>query len=231
MRRTTVAFEDGRARKSMTKAVVVGVIGGLLLASMPVQAEQIKAQAIAAARASTFGQVGNTTYQRSRLRTWIGIGLMTAGLNLAFLGKECGTTGALGPGYMQTGAFGSVSISATGLKPVAGAECAMGFTLTSRVNLNGQDMSSSGPVQLARHSRLDLTFLSGPAVPEELGTAIADSVLGSATVSESWPCGRMVAGLGMAGVGLLLTTVFANVPVEVTRLDRSGVAIGSRLSW
>ena len=219
----------------MTKTVVVGVTGALLLAAMaamPVQAQPIEAQAIAAARASTFSQAGNTTYQRSRLRTWIGIGLMTAGFNLAFFGKECGTTGALGPGYVQTdAAFGSVSISATGLKPVAGAECAIGFTLTSRVNLNGQDMSSSGPVQLARRSELDLTFLSGPAVPEELGNAIADSVLGSATVSESWPRGRMVAGLGMAGVGLLLTTIFANVPVEVTRLDRSGVAIGSRLSW
>ena len=215
----------------MTKAVVVGVMGALLLAAMPVQAEQIEAQAIAAARASTFTQAGNTTYQRSRLRTWIGIGLMTAGFNLAFFGKECGTTGALGPGYMQTGAFGSVSVSAAGLKPVAGAECAIGFTLTSRVNVGGQDMSSSGPVQLARRSQLDLTFLSGPAVPEELGNTIADAVLGSATVSEFWPRGRMVAGLGMAGVGLLLTTVLANVPVEVTRLDRSGVAIGSRLSW
>lgn len=215
----------------MTKTVVVGVMGALLLAAMPVQAQPIEAQAIAAARASTFRQAGNTTYQRSRLRTWIGIGLMTAGFNLAFFGKECGTTGSLGPGYMQTGAFGSVSISAAGLRPVSGAECAIGFTLTSRVNLDGQEDSLSRPVQLARRSQLDLTFLSGPAVPEELGSAIADSVLGSAVVSESWPRGRMVAGLGMAGVGLLLTTVFANVPVEVTRLDRSGVAIGSRLSW
>ena len=215
----------------MTKTVVVGVMGALLLAAMPVQAEPIEAQAIAAARASTFRQPGSTTYQRSRLRTWIGIGLMTAGFNLAFFGKECGTTGALGPGYMETGAFGSVSISATGLTPVAGAECAIGFTLTSRVNLDGQDMSSSRPVQLARRSVFDLTFLSGPAVPEELGNAIADAVLGTATVSESWPRGRMVAGLGIAGVGLLLTTVLANVPVEVTRLDRSGIAIGSRLGW
>jgi hypothetical protein len=215
----------------MTKTVVVGVMGALLLAAMPVQAQPIEAQAIAAARAITLRQAGNTTYQRSRLRTWIGIGLMTAGFNLAFFGKECGTTGSLGPGYMQTGAFGSVSISAAGLRPVSGAECAIGFTLTSRVNLDGQEDSLSRPVQLARRSQLDLTFLSGPAVPEELGSAIADSVLGSAVVSESWPRGRMVAGLGMAGVGLLLTTVFANVPVEVTRLDRSGVAIGSRFSW
>ena len=218
----------------MTKTAVVGItIGALLLAAMPVQAEPIKAQSIAAARASTFRQADTTTWQRSRLRTWIGIGLMTAGFNLAFFGKECGTTGALGPGYMQTGVFGSVSISASGLKPgnVSGSECAILFTLTSRVNLGGQEMSSSGPVRLARRSELDLTFLSGPAVPEELGNEIADSVLGSATVSESWPRGRMVAGLGMAGVGLLLTTVFANVPVEVTRLDRSSVAIGSRLSW
>lgn len=215
----------------MTKTVVVVVMGALLLTAMPVQAQPIEAQAIEAARASTFRQAGNTTYQRSRLRTWIGIGLMTAGFNLAFFGKECGTTGSLGPGYMQTGAFGSVSISAAGLRPVSGAECAIGFTLTSRVNLDGQEDSLSRPVQLARRSQLDLTFLSGPAVPEELGSAIADSVLGSAVVSESWPRGRMVAGLGMAGVGLLLTTVFANVPVEVTRLDRSGVAIGSRLSW
>ena len=217
----------------MTKTVVVGVMGALLLAAMPVQAEPIEAQAIAAARARTFMQAGNTTYQRSRLRTWIGIGLMTAGFNLAFFGKECGTTGALGPGYMQAGAFGSVSISAAGLKPgtFSGSECAILFTLTSRVNLGGQEMSSSGPVRLGRRSDLDLTFLSGPAVPEELGSAIADSVLGSAAVSESWPRGRMVAGLGMAGVGLLLTTVFVSVPVEVTRLDRSGIAIGSRLSW
>jgi hypothetical protein len=215
----------------MTKTVVVVVMGALLLTAMPVQAQPIEAQAIEAARASTFRQAGNTTYQRSRLRTWIGIGLMTAGFNLAFFGKECGTTGSLGPGYMQTGAFGSVSISAAGLRPVSGAECAIGFTLTSRVNLDGQEDSLSRPVQLARRSQLDLTFLSGPAVPEELGSAIADSVLGSAVVSESWPRGRMVAGLGMAGVGLLLTTVFANVPVEVTRLDRSGVAIGSRFSW
>lgn len=218
----------------MTKTVVVGAIGALLLAAMPVQAEQaepIKAQAIAAARASTFTQAGTTTYQRSRLRTWIGIGLMTAGFNLAFLGKECGTTGALGPGYMQTGAFGSISVSAAGLMPVAGAECAMGFTLTSRINTYGQDMSSSGPVQLVRRSDLDLAFLSGHDVPSAARISISNSVLGSAEVSEFWPRGRMVAGLGMAGVGLLLTTVFANVPVEVTRLDRSGVAIGSRLSW
>ena len=219
----------------MRQVVIVGVIQALLLAAMPVQADPVEVQAIAAARGIALRQVGDTTYQRSQLRTWTGLGIIGAGLILAFSGKKCGTTGSLGPGYMNTNPFGFVSMSGSNLKPLMGAagECLIELTLTSTVNVGGQVSSESGPLRLPRRSGLDAIVLSaGGNVPApEVRETIVESILGSAAALESRSPGRMVAGLGVAAAGVLLATVFANAPVAVTRLDRSGVALGSGLSW
>ena len=218
----------------MQRIMAGGVIAALLLAAVPVQAGPIRAQALAATRKAALLQAGEQTHRRSQVRTWSGIGIVGAGLILAFSGKECRTTGSLGPGWMQTVLFASVSISADGLEPVmaAGGECAIEFTVTSRVSIAGLDFSESERVQVSRRSELDLSFLpEGDDVPLEVGETVVKSVIGSAVASESRSRGRMVAGIGMAGAGILLATVFANAPVAVTRLDRSGITIGTSFGW
>ena len=220
--------------EAMRRIMAGGVIAALLLAAVPVQAGPIRAQALAATRKAALLQAGEQTHRRSQVRTWSGIGIVGAGLILAFSGKECGTTGSLGPGWMQTVLFASVSISADGLEPVmaAGGECAIEFTVTSRVSIAGQDFSVAERVRVSRRSELDLSFFpEGDDVPPEVGETVVKSVIGSAVASESRSRGRMVAGIGMAGAGILLATVFANVPVAVTRLDRSGVTIGTGFGW
>ena len=219
----------------MRRFVIVSAILAVLLVAVPVQAGPIKAEALAAAREAALGQAADPTSRRSGVRTWAGIGMVGAGLVLAFSGnRECGTTGSLGPGWMQSLLFASVSISASGLKPVtaSGGECVIEFTVTSRVSILGEDLSESAPVRVSRRSGADLSlFPAGDDVPPELREDVVESILGSAAASESRSRGRMAAGLGLAGAGVLLATVFASAPIAVTRLDRSGVAVGTRFGW
>lgn len=219
----------------MRRMVIVSVSAAVLLAAVPVQAGPIEAQAIAAARTAALVQAVDPTPRRSQARTWSGIGMVGAGLVLAFSGnKECGTTGSLGPGWMQSFLFASVSISASGLKPVtaSGGECVIEFTVDSTLSILGEDLTESSQVRVSRHSALDLSlFPAGDDVPPEVREEVVESILGTAAAAESRSRGRMAAGLGMAGAGVLLATVFANSPVTVTRLDRSGVAVGTRFGW
>ena len=223
----------------MRRIVSFGVIASLLLTAGLVQAGPIKEQALAAARRAVLVQTGDLTHRRSLVRTWSGIGLVGAGLALAFSGRKCGTAGALGPGYDETGPFGFVFVSAQGLRPVraaSGGDCSIEFMLTSRGNVDGQDVSLPEPlrVQIARRSEADiLSLFRSPAddVPPDVRDGLVEAIVGSAVATESRSRGRMVAGIGMAGAGILLATVFADAPIAVTRLDRSGVAVGTRFGW
>lgn len=218
----------------MRRFVIVGAAAAGLLAPVPVQAGSLKSQAQAAAREAALVQAVDPAPRRSQVRTWSGIGMVGAGLVLAFSGnKECGTAGSLGPGWMQTVLFASVSVSATGLAPVmaSGGECAIEFTVTSRLSILGEEVSESSKVRISRRSQLDSSLFPAVDIPPDVREDVVESILGTATSSESRSRGRMVAGIGMAGAGILLATVFANSPVEVTRLDRSGVAVGTRWSW
>lgn len=214
--------------------VIVCAAAAGLLAAVPVEAGPLKAQAQAAARKAALVQAVDPAPRRSQVRTWSGIGMVGAGLVLAFSGnKECGTAGSLGPGWMQTVLFASVSISATGLESAraAGGECAIEFTVTTRLSILGEEVSESELVRVSRRSPLDFSLFPAVDIPPDVREDVVESILGTATSSESRSRGRMVAGIGMAGTGILLATVFANSPVEVTRLDLSGVAVGTRWSW
>ena len=216
----------------LKRIAIAGVVVALLSAGAPAHASSMDKTAFTV-RAVSLEQVGKPAWRRSKLRTWAGLGIIGAGVVLAFSGKKCGTSGALGLGYMQSDSSGSVSLSADGLEPAvaAGGQCVIEFTFTSRATVDGQDLIESGTVRLSRRSELDLGYLAGSEIPSEEQETILQAVIGSAAAVETRSRGRMAAGLGMAGAGILLATVFARTPVTVTRLDRAAVAVGTRLGW
>lgn len=211
----------------MKRAPIAGVVAALLAAGAPVHAGPNEETGAAALQ-----QVGEPTHRRSMLRTWAGLGLVGAGVLLAFTGRECGTSGSLGPGWMQSDAFGSSSVTAEGLEPIvaSGGRCVIQFTVTSRVD--GQAVTEPATIRLSRPSELDLNiFRFGDSFPRDERDAFTQAIIGSAAAAESRSRGRMAAGLGLAGAGILLSTVFARTPITVTRLDRSAFAVGTRLGW
>lgn len=215
----------------MKRNLIAGIAAACLSAGAPVHAGPPEETAFAV-RAAALRQAGEPTHRRSNLRTWAGLGLVGAGVVLAFTGRECGTSGSLGPGWMQSDSFGSASVTAEGLEAVvaSGGRCVIEFTATTRVD--GQALGEPATIRLSRLSELDFNiFRFGDSFPEDERDAFTQAIIGSAAAAESRSRGRMAAGLGMAGAGVLLSTVFARTPVTVTRLDRSAFAVGTRLGW
>lgn len=214
--------------------LIAGIAAACLSAGAPVHAGPPEETAFAV-RAAALQQAGEPTHRRSRLRTWAGLGLVGAGVLLAFTGKKCGTSGSLGPGWMQPYSFGTVSVTAEGLEPVvaSGGRCVIEFTVNAReILVDGQRLSESVTIRLSRLSELDFNvFRFADSFPQEERDSFTQDIIGSAAAVESRSRGRMAAGLGMAGAGILLSTVFARTPITVTRLDRSAVAVGTRLGW
>ena len=168
----------------MTRTATVRLVAALLLTALPAHAGPIEAQAISAVRTAIFEQNGEpSTSRRSKLRTWGGLGIVGAGLVFAFSGKKCGTTGSLGPGFMDSSSSAFVSVSASDLMPLpgGGGNCLIEFTLTARANIGGEELFYSEPVQIARPADLVgdviLPFLSGPGVPQDVHTAFVESVV------------------------------------------------------
>ena len=215
----------------MKRSPIAGIAAALLAAGAPVHAGPPEETAFAV-RTAALRQAGEPTHRRSMLRTWAGLGIVGAGVVLAFTGRECGTSGSLGPGWMQSDSFGSASVTAEGLDAVvaSGGRCVIEFTVTTRVD--GRVLDEPATIRLSRLSELDFNiFRFGDSFPEDERDAFTQAIIGSAAAAESRSRGRMAAGLGMAGAGILLSTVFARTPVTVTRLDRSAVAVGTRLGW
>lgn len=215
----------------MKRNLIAGIAAACLSAGAPVHAGPPEETAFAV-RAAALRQAGEPTHRRSMLRTWAGLGIVGAGVLLAFSGKQCGTSGSLGPGWMQSDSFGSASVTAEGLEAVvaSGGRCVIEFTVTTRVD--GQPLDEPATIRLSRLSELDFNiFRFGDSFPEDERDAFTQAIIGSAAAAESRSRGRMAAGLGMAGAGVLLSTVFARTPITVTRLDRSAVAVGTRLGW
>lgn len=227
----------------MKTTATVRLVAVLLLIAMPAHAGQLKDQALSTARSTVYEQTGDPstagrfTSKRSTFRTWSGLGLVGAGLALAFSGKKCRTTGSLGPGYADSSASVSVSVSASDLMPMqgGGGNCLIEFTLTARADIDGEELVYSELVQLARPEELVgeviLPFFSGPGVPQDVYTAFVESVVGSAAAVQHRSRGRLAVGFGVASVGVLLATVLSRVPVTVTRLDRSTIAVGAHWGW
>ena len=215
----------------MKRNLIAGIAAACLSAGAPVHAGPPEETAFAV-RAAALRQAGEPTHRRSMLRTWAGLGIVGAGVVLAFTGRECGTSGSLGPGWMQSNSFGSASVTAEGLEAVvaSGGRCVIEFTVTTRVD--GQVLDEPATIRLSRLSELDFNiFRFGDSFPEDERDAFTQAIIGSAAAAESRSRGRMAAGLGMAGAGILLSTVFARTPITVTRLDRSAIAVGTRLGW
>lgn len=211
--------------------LIAGIAAACLSVGAPVHAGPPEETAFAV-RAAALRQAGEPTHRRSRLRTWTGLGLVGAGVLLAFTGKKCGTSGSLGSGWMRSYSFGTVSVTAEGLEPVvaSGGRCVIEFTVNAREN--GQPLDEPVTIRLSRLSELDFNiFRFADSFPEEERDSFTQDIIGSAAAVESRSRGRMAAGLGMAGAGILLSTVFARTPITVTRLDRSTVAVGTRLGW
>lgn len=202
-----------------------------LTSATTVQAGPIKAKALEAAHTAALEQSGAPNFRRSRLRVWSGLGMIASGLALAFSGKECGTLGSLGPGFVDPAGGGNVAASA--LAPVhnPGTGCFIEFTLNTSVDSGGQVLSTSRTIRLPRRSDQDFSLWSGAILLEEERVVFVKSVLGSARVVESRARARVATGLGIAAAGVLLATVFAKAPVAVTSLDRSGFSVGTSLDW
>ena len=194
--------------------------------AQPINETSIRQEAIAASAALQqpgFPQDGNQERRRSMARTWGGVGLIGAGIVTAFYSQECGTLGSLGSTATGSDGLLTYSISASSLQPrEADGQCDIDFTVSGTVTGN-----YTGTV----YGNVSGQFSS--LTSDEMSVVRQTGVQGSAAARAFWPKGRMYAGLGIAAAGALMATVFANVdvPVALTRLDRSGVAVGTRLGW
>ena len=60
---------------------------------------------------------------------------------------------------------------------------------------------------------------------------LPDNLAGTARAVEGFDPERLYSGMAMAAAGIALATIFADVPVHVTELSPSRVAVGSRIGW
>ena len=208
-------------RTLVALGLIIGLLTGTSAQAGPLRAAAIRHGTLHAAPA--LPQAGNQERRRSMARTWGGVGLIGAGIVTAFYSQECGTMGSLGPPATASDGLLTAAFSASELQPLeVDGKCYIDFSVhatlagnyTGRVyeNVSGQFSDSTS---------------------EEKSLIRQTGVQGSAATRTIWPTGRMYAGLGIAAVGALVATMFADVdvPVALTRLDRSGVAVGTRLRW
>jgi len=132
-----------------------------------------------------------------------GLALVVGGVAVAFYSKSCKTTGDLSEGlYVNDGLF-TESVTASGLVPlVTDGRCGVDFDIRAKRvgNWTGTEYIN----ETERYSN----------VPEEgLVAAFANAMKGTAAGNSFYPKGRMYAGLGIAAAGLLVATVFSDVPV------------------
>ena len=145
----------------------------------------------------------NPIRQRSKGRLWGGVGMMGAGVVIAFYSQSCEATGALASDFVLNDGLLTTTLAPSGLGPlVKDGRCGIDFNIrgTIRGNFTGtvyEDISG-------KYSDLadDPDLVAGLNV-----------LRGTADGKAFYPKGRMYAGLGIAAAGALLATMWSDVPV------------------
>ena len=133
-------------------------------------------------------------------RTWGGVGMIGAGVVVAFYSQSCGATGSLEPDLVVSDCLFTERLAASGLVPlVTDGTCGIDFNISGTVTGN-----FSGTVYASESWRY--SELSG------FDRVAANTLRGTATGKSFYPKGRMYAGLDIAA-GALLATVWSDVPV------------------
>ena len=155
--------------------------------------------------------------QRSMMRTLGGVGLMAGGVAIAFWEQDCRVAGSLSEDPAVSiefaNAVGSVGVLFDDARnPVSSkmsGRCNLDWTVNTYVELFGRlaNLESTGAKQA---SALRGEF---PKVDDTRGSARAEAY---------WPAGRLYAGIGLAAVGALLATVWADVPDVSLSLEPGG---------
>ena len=159
-------------------------------------------------------QLGPQPRQRSMSRTWGGVGMIGAGVVVAFYSQSCRTTGSLAPDIVDYYGFGIQStVAGSGLVPlVTDGTCGIDFAMRGTVTQYG------------------LTYLNiSERYSEDPSTEAANLLRGTAAGKSYYPKGRMYAGLGIAAAGVLLATVWSDLPV-VNSLTVAPLLGGARVS-
>ena len=166
--------------------------------------------------------------QRSMMRTLGGVGLMAGGVVIAFWEQDCRVAGSLSEDLAVSIEFanrvGSVGILFDDARnPVSSkmsGRCDLDWTVNTYVGLElfGRlaNLESTGARQ-ANALRGEFPKL--------------DDTRGSARAEAYWPTGRLYAGIGMAAVGALLATVWADVPDVSLSLEPGGARLSKTFGF
>jgi hypothetical protein len=169
----------------------------------------ITADAARAAGQVRLAQGAPQERQRSMGRVLGGLALVGGGVALAFYSKSCEATGDLsGPRYADDPyAPGLISWTflASGLEPlVTDGRCGVDFNMRGiqTGNYTGS-VYFDETVRSSKFAELGFTGVNSPT----------NMMKGDAAGHSFYPKGRMYAGLGIAAAGLLVATLFSDVPV------------------
>lgn len=166
--------------------------------------------------------------RRSMTRTLSGVGLMAGGVAIAFWEQDCRVAGSLSEDPAVSiefaNAVGSVGVLFDDARnPVSSkmnGRCSLDWTVNTYVGLElfGRlaNLESTGTKQA---SALRGEF---PKVDDTSGSARAEAY---------WPAGRMYAGIGLAAMGALLATVWADVPDVSLSLEPGGARLSKTFGF
>lgn len=157
--------------------------------------------------------------QRSMMRTLSGVGLMAGGVAIALWEQDCRVAGALSEDPTVSIQFAN-TVGSVGVL-FDDARSPVSSKMSGRCHL---DWTVNTYVGLELFGRLANLESTGARQASDLRNEFpkVDDTRGSARAEAYWPAGRLYAGIGLAAVGALLATVWADVPDVSLSIERGG---------
>ena len=185
--------------------------------------EKVRSAMMTAATQEARQQAVQPTRHRSKSRTWSGIALAAAGAATALMGRTCRATGSLPRDAVRPFHDVSVMTSMTDLYAYrADGECRIDFQIHVSIKEHGPNPRGY-PDHHESYLYRDLHHYSKQSLPENLS--------GTARATDGLEPRRLYTGVAMAATGVALATIFADIPLRVTEMSPSRIALGSRISW